>query len=74
MGLPCKRNRLGLCTSVSMLSLISSAALFVPRNFTEAFHPRLYVLLALKVGVLEQNLELRDAFVRMFSEVDFCLY
>lgn len=33
-----------------------------------------YVLLPLKVGILEQDLELRDAFVRMFSDVDFCLH
>lgn len=33
-----------------------------------------YVLLPLKVGILEQDLELRDAFVRMSSDADFCLY
>lgn len=57
-----------------MLSLISSLARFIPRNFTEACYPTLYVLLPLKVGTLEHDLELRDAFVRMFSDVDFCLY
>lgn len=40
IGLPGKRNLLWLCTSISMLSLISSLALFVARNFTEAFHAR----------------------------------
>lgn len=33
-----------------------------------------YVLLPLKVGILEQDLELRDAFVGMFSDVGFCLH
>lgn len=73
MSLPCKRN-LWLSTSIYMLSLISSLALFVPRNFTEAPHLRLHGLLPLKIGILEQDLEMRDALVKTFSDVDFCLY
>lgn len=40
-----------------MLSLISSLALFVPRNFTEAPYLRLFVLLPLKTGILEQDFD-----------------
>lgn len=34
----------------------------------------MYVLFPLEAGISEQNLEQRDASVRMFSDVDFCLY
>jgi len=77
MGLSCKRNLLWLCALLSVVSLFQSLALLIPRNFAETSHRGLYlmyILPPLKTGILEQNLEQRHAFVRMFSDVDFCLY